>query len=266
MKTLLILNSEHSLIKIFYYIGLAVCSVFAIENTKGINSKYIWPILGIITLSFGGGVHRDAILNVHPWLLSPNSLQDVGFVFLIASVYLLLRKFLTKTKAFQYFISLADYAGIISCIPIGVDRSNAVGCDFLVSCLAGYITALFGGLSFRVFSKQFVKILDISYLRLHVITLICSVIYALTKNAIYIIPVMPLLLIATETDYNQIINMQYIYAISLLIRIPLYDTTRRIYDMLYKRHKLSFSLKIVGNYITTIHRIYILLHKIRVLK
>lgn len=74
----------NTIILFVYYIGIFSCALQGAEKGK---DDYYPPIHRYVLNSFGGGLIRDCILTVYPWLFTREALADLIFVIFIGYIY-----------------------------------------------------------------------------------------------------------------------------------------------------------------------------------
>lgn len=72
------------IISFVYYIGIASCAMQGAEKGK---DDHFPPIHRYILNSFGGGLMRDCILAIYPWLFTKEALADLKFAIFVGCIY-----------------------------------------------------------------------------------------------------------------------------------------------------------------------------------
>lgn len=163
-----------------YYLGIFSCALQGAE--KGKDDHYT-PIHRYVLNSFGGGLIRDCILAVPPWLFTRQALPDLIFVILVGciySCYFLHRLHKEHKKFVDIIILLTDALGLGSFIAIGMNKASICTNNPIVIIICGYITAIGGGIlaSEKFLSKTFQNSKTLIY---HIVTMLCCCFYYLTK-------------------------------------------------------------------------------------
>lgn len=169
-----------------YYLGIFSCALQGAEKGK---DDYYTPIHRYVLNSFGGGLIRDCILAVPPWLFTRQALPDLIFVILVGciySCYFLHRLHKDHKKFIDIIILLTDALGLGSFIAIGMNKAFICTNNPIVIIICGYITAIGGGIlaSEKSLSKTFQNSKTLIY---HIVTMLCCYFYYLTKFEIGLI-------------------------------------------------------------------------------
>lgn len=166
-----------------YYIGISSCAMQGAE--KGKDDHYP-PIHRYVLNSFGGGLIRDCILAVPPWLFTREALPDLTLVILVGCIYsyYLLRGLNKEYKKFANIIVLfTDALGLGSFIAIGMNKALIYTNNTIIIIICGYITAIGGGVlaNEKSLVKTFQNTKTFIY---HITTMLCCCFYYLTRSEI----------------------------------------------------------------------------------
>lgn len=127
-----------------YYAGLALCGVQG-ATLAGVASASWITVLPVSALSaFGGGFTRDALLQVHPAVLTQSSLPGLCTA-IGASLFFSRTSFKTKAK-FRKLFPAIDAFSLGTFIAYGVEAAQAAHAPPLMMVLCGMVTALGGGI------------------------------------------------------------------------------------------------------------------------
>lgn len=162
-----------------YYIGIFSCAMQGAEKGK---DDYYPPIDRYVLNSFGGGLIRDCILAVHPWLFTREALSDLTLVIFVGCIYSYYLHGLRKEhkKFVDTIVLITDALGLGSFIAIGMNKAFTSTNNIMDIIICGYITAIGGGIlaSKDSLVKTFQNTKTIIY---HILTMLCCCFYYLTK-------------------------------------------------------------------------------------
>lgn len=168
-----------------YYIGISSCAMQGAEKGK---YDHCPPIHRYILNSFGGGLMRDCILLIYPWLFTKEALADLIFVILVGCIYSFFIHKLQKEyiKFVNIFVLFTDALGLGSFISIGMNKAFIYTDNIIIIIICGYITAIGGGIlaSEQPVAKIFQNSKTIIY---HTLTILCCCMYYLTKSDLSLI-------------------------------------------------------------------------------
>lgn len=185
-----------------YYFGIFSCAMQGAEKGK---DDYYPPIHRYVLNSFGGGLIRDCILAVHPWIFTREALADLIFVILIGCIYSLFIHNLQKEykKFADIFVLFTDALGLGSFISIGMDKAFIYTNNTIVIILCGYITAIGGGIlaSEQSLAKIFQNSKTVIY---HILTISCCCMYYLIKSELGLIIVTTILILFINLNISDI--------------------------------------------------------------
>lgn len=173
------------IISFVYYIGIFSCAMQGAEKGK---YDHCPPIHRYILNCFGGGLMRDCILVIYPWLFTKEALTDLIFAILVGCIYsFFIHKLQKKYMKFvNIFVLFTDALGLGSFISKGINRASIYTDNMIIIILCGYITAIGGGIlaSEQPLAKIFQNSKTFFY---HTLTILCCCMYYLTKSDVSLI-------------------------------------------------------------------------------
>ena len=127
-----------------YYTGLALCGVQGAQSACKVSASWVITLFLSALSAFGGGLARDALLQVHPAVLTRSSLP--GLCTAIGSSLCFSRTSPKIRARFQKIFPIIDAFSLGTFIAYGAEAARAVHAPPLVTVLCSVVTALGGGI------------------------------------------------------------------------------------------------------------------------
>lgn len=129
---------------VVYYAGLALCGVQGAKLAGVVSASWIIALPVSVLSAFGGGFTRDALLQVHPAVLTQSALPGLCAAI---GASLFFPRTSSKTKAkFRKLFPAIDAFSLGTFIAYGVEAAQAAHAPPLMMILCGMVTALGGGI------------------------------------------------------------------------------------------------------------------------